>query len=274
MCWLSSYRPGASGRTHNLYWSQSLPCALENGARRHFPGIQQTFRRTHNLTGHSLYRAPPKMAHGAIFPHFCSGGNACECRRGRIQRARVGAAVESGRAIARRRRFRAPQEDILPSEQPESERWMQEEMPRTFRARHFPVLAVFLHRILSHSHMAASTACAYTLSCRNCRVILQVTIKHTPCVAWGVFYCVGVFLSSRAASSQVLSAPVSLTTVFGMGTGVPSPSSTPTSSFVRPSRSPSKPDKAFESLLEPHVFSCRTSGHHSFGAPKLYPHIP
>ena len=34
--------------------------------------------------------------------------------------------------------------------------------------------------------------------------------------------CVGVNLSSRAVSSQVLSAPVSLTSVFGMGTGGPS----------------------------------------------------
>ena len=40
--------------------------------------------------------------------------------------------------------------------------------------------------------------------------------------------CVGIYLSYRAASSQVLSARVSLTAVFGMGTGVPSPSSAPT----------------------------------------------
>ena len=45
------------------------------------------------------------------------------------------------------------------------------------------------------------------------------------------FY-VGVFLSSRAVTSQVLSAPASLTSVFGMGTGGPSPSSTPTISDV------------------------------------------
>ena len=43
-----------------------------------------------------------------------------------------------------------------------------------------------------------------------------------------VFLCVGVYLSYRVASNQVLSARVSLTAVFGMGTGVPSPSSTPT----------------------------------------------
>ena len=42
---------------------------------------------------------------------------------------------------------------------------------------------------------------------------------------------VGVCLSSRAASSQVFSAQVSLTAVFGMGTGVPSPPSTPTVPF-------------------------------------------
>ena len=41
-------------------------------------------------------------------------------------------------------------------------------------------------------------------------------------------FCVGIYLSYRAASSQVLSARVSLTAVFGMGTGVPSPSSAPT----------------------------------------------
>ncbi len=41
-------------------------------------------------------------------------------------------------------------------------------------------------------------------------------------------HCVGAFLFSRAASSQVFSAQVSLTAVFGMGTGVPSPPSTPT----------------------------------------------
>ena len=42
------------------------------------------------------------------------------------------------------------------------------------------------------------------------------------------FYCVGIALSSRAASSQVLSALMSLTTVFGMGTGGPSSPKTPT----------------------------------------------
>ena len=39
---------------------------------------------------------------------------------------------------------------------------------------------------------------------------------------------VGVYLSSQAAARQVSSAQVSLTSVFGMGTGGPSPQSTPT----------------------------------------------
>ena len=40
--------------------------------------------------------------------------------------------------------------------------------------------------------------------------------------------CVGIVLFSRAASSQVSSALVSLTSVFGMGTGGPSPLQIPT----------------------------------------------
>ena len=44
----------------------------------------------------------------------------------------------------------------------------------------------------------------------------------------GGYFDVGVFLLSRAVTSQVSSAPTSLTSVFGMGTGGPSLSSTPT----------------------------------------------
>ena len=43
---------------------------------------------------------------------------------------------------------------------------------------------------------------------------------------------VGVDLSSRAASRQVFSARMSLTTVFGMGTGGPSSSFTPTGTLL------------------------------------------
>ena len=45
---------------------------------------------------------------------------------------------------------------------------------------------------------------------------------------WVAVSSVGVFLSSRAVTSQVLSTSTSLTSVFGMGTGGPSLSSTPT----------------------------------------------
>ena len=48
------------------------------------------------------------------------------------------------------------------------------------------------------------------------------------------WYCVGIALSSRAASSQVLSALMSLTTVFGMGTGGPSSLKTPTIWTIHP----------------------------------------
>ena len=40
--------------------------------------------------------------------------------------------------------------------------------------------------------------------------------------------CVGDYLSSRSVTRQVFSARVSLTSVFGMGTGGPSPLKTPT----------------------------------------------
>ena len=45
---------------------------------------------------------------------------------------------------------------------------------------------------------------------------------------WVYLLCVGISLFSRAVTSQVFSAPLSLTSVFGMGTGGPSASSTPT----------------------------------------------
>ena len=44
----------------------------------------------------------------------------------------------------------------------------------------------------------------------------------------GVLLYVGIFLFSRAVTSQLFSALLSLTSVFGMGTGGPSASSTPT----------------------------------------------
>ena len=51
--------------------------------------------------------------------------------------------------------------------------------------------------------------------------------KKPPAFASG-FICVGENLFSRAVTSQVSSAPASLTSVFGMGTGGPSRQSTPT----------------------------------------------
>ena len=74
--------------------------------------------------------------------------------------------------------------------------------------------------------------------CRNRNDAHIPEQKETPLTfVRGVLLCVGTYLLFRAASSQVSSARVSLTAVFGMGTGVPSPSSAPTirGSFSEPS---------------------------------------
>ena len=47
-------------------------------------------------------------------------------------------------------------------------------------------------------------------------------------LSYGGIYSVGNYLSSQAVASQVFSALMSLTTVFGMGTGGPSSLSLPT----------------------------------------------
>ena len=53
-------------------------------------------------------------------------------------------------------------------------------------------------------------------------------IAKTPHLIRDAGFCVGIDLSSRLVTKQVLSALVSLTSVFGMGTGGPSPLKTPT----------------------------------------------
>ena len=157
MCWLSSYRPGASGRTPKLYWSQSLPCAPENGARRHFPSF---------LLWRQRLRVPP----GA---DTASQG----WRSGRKRPSDSEKTPLSGTARGYSS-FRITGKRTMDARR---------NAPH-FRARHFPVLAVFLHRILSPSHTAVSTACAYTISYRNCRVILQVTKKKPHASAHGFFF--------------------------------------------------------------------------------------
>ncbi len=71
------------------------------------------------------------------------------------------------------------------------------------------------------------------------------------------FHCsgfsVGIVLSSRSVARQVLSPPTSLTSVFGMGTGGPSSSLTPTSSELA-SLTPFPP-KAFSFRRELRIVS-------------------
>ena len=87
----------------------------------------------------------------------------------------------------------------------------------------------------------------YIPSGRHCRVHFTVyrkygtafaepygvsNTKKAPAVA-GTLYYVGIYLSSRHVAIQVLSARQSLTSVFGMGTGGPSASITPTIRFLK-----------------------------------------
>ena len=56
---------------------------------------------------------------------------------------------------------------------------------------------------------------------------MNQNIKKQP-PYWMAAFNVGIFLSSQPVTRQLFSAPLSLTSVFGMGTGGPSTSSTPT----------------------------------------------
>ena len=58
--------------------------------------------------------------------------------------------------------------------------------------------------------------------------ICNLKSEKTTALLDGRLFCVGIYLFSQAAARQVSSAQVSLTSVFGMGTGGPLPQSTPT----------------------------------------------
>ena len=86
--------------------------------------------------------------------------------------------------------------------------------------------------------------------------------------AFAEVFCVGIYLSYRAASSQVLSARVSLTAVFGMGTGVPSPSSAPTMEFFQ---EPSELNKVtLKSVWKEPAAGC---GHHTASCQNVFVYI-
>ena len=67
--------------------------------------------------------------------------------------------------------------------------------------------------------------------CHSHNVLGKRSIRKT--VAWTVILMCRHYLSSRAVASQVFSAQVSLTAVFGMGTGGPSLQSAPTIQFPK-----------------------------------------
>ena len=72
------------------------------------------------------------------------------------------------------------------------------------------------------------------LYCKSSFCVCARYLPSGPCPKLGAMekvrkdVCGGVYLSSRRAAPQVFSARVSLTSVFGMGTGGTSPSLTPT----------------------------------------------
>ena len=68
--------------------------------------------------------------------------------------------------------------------------------------------------------------CLHSISHFNSLPQLLTKSQKRPYIMYG--QNVGIYLSFRAASRRVFSAQASLTSVFGMGTGGPSPQSTPT----------------------------------------------
>ena len=85
-----------------------------------------------------------------------------------------------------------------------------------------------------------------------------VKLQNPQSVNCGFSIDVGTDLSSRVASNQVLSARVSLTSVFGMGTGGPSPLITPTIYFPAPSK-PNRDECLSSRLIRLHKFLFRSS---------------
>ena len=79
-----------------------------------------------------------------------------------------------------------------------------------------------ISRILAHLQVVSRVMRRRQKMRHSCQ-----SIQKAPPKRMELFKC-WHYLSSRAVARQVLSAQMSLTSVFGMGTGVPSPQSTPT----------------------------------------------
>ena len=74
-------------------------------------------------------------------------------------------------------------------------------------------------------------------------------LKKEPLLIAEKGICVGIDLSSRSVARQVFSALMSLTSVFGMGTGGPSSLKTPTILFSRTLKTEQR--QCLKSLAEP-----------------------
>ena len=96
--------------------------------------------------------------------------------------------------------------------------------------------AVHFHRPFANRRCSTDAQCA-PLLIHYSRLPIHSQKRTDLFSQIGSFLC-WRYLSSRAVTRKVLSAKVSLTSVFGMGTGGPSPQSTPTASKQIPYPSP------------------------------------
>ena len=84
-----------------------------------------------------------------------------------------------------------------------------------------------------------ATPAYFSLSCAVIRTTFPSKLGIRKTVTWTVILMCRHYLFSQAVASQVSSAQVSLTAVFGMGTGGPSLQSAPTIQFPKSTWAPS-----------------------------------
>ena len=146
-------------------------------------------------------------------------------RRRRVPRGRA------ARSSLSSQRATEPGSPITPSQPPRTQDWRFSpgEANGSERPATCPWRSHRSHR--SHRGQIAGVSLRVKRAAASAPRLARRRRKKTTCLhRW--FFCVGENLFFRAVSSQVSSAPASLTSVFGMGTGGPSRQSTPTIQFA------------------------------------------
>ena len=100
-------------------------------------------------------------------------------------------------------------------------------LERSYRSVFLPLLGLLYLALRAQACEAVNSRVLYRLKLRAYSFFLHFSSKKAGLNLSKPALCIGVVLSFRAASSQVFSALMSLTTVFGMGTGGPSLPLTP-----------------------------------------------